>query len=146
MCLSFWNERAATYQWCKVIVWERMEVILVQRIRNFVRRAVRASDCCRRSSERSWHGTFIVRWIDCPIPKREPYSASDLKRPVAGFASRIFIGNVNSAIVHYLLEECEVRAVPGTKQATGVRAIAHHRLTDWTSNTVPLPEWYTVYS
>jgi hypothetical protein len=139
-----WKRR--TYQRCKDVRFQGVEVISVQRVLDFTNSSVGAIDGNHPIAEAGRNYTLCrVRWVHRPVPIRKSYAICKLHGPVMGLAYGILIRNIHSAVMEYLFEQSKVWPVPGAKNATCVGTVAHHLVAWRSSCVVPLLEGHAMY-
>jgi hypothetical protein len=94
-----------TYQRSEIVVLQGMEIISIQRVRDFPYSPIGKRDSSREATHVFRYDTFLTVWrIHSPVPVRKPDSVRNLQGFVTGLTDRVLIGNVHSAIMENLLE------------------------------------------
>jgi len=138
--------RIETYQRSEVIILQRMEVVFVQRVWDIPCGPIGKRDRSREATHVLRNDTLFTVWrIHRPVPVRKANSVCNIQGLVTGFTDWILIGDVDRAIMENLLEEREIRSVPGTEYAGTVRTVSHHLMASCSVHIVPLLEWHSVY-
>ena len=138
--------RIETYQGSEVVILQRMEVVFVQRVGDIPCGPIGKRDSSREATHVLRNDTLFTVWrIHRPIPVGKANSVCNIQGLITGFADGILIGDVDRAIMENLLEEREIRSVPGAEHARPMRTISHHLMTSCPVHIVPLLEWHSVY-